>query len=127
MKLVLERDQKSKGLMGGKHVFSVTFRAEIGQAERDLIDKLRLADDVLFADGEIIDPGSGLLGLASRMAMKAQIKSINVRELVNGKTIECQSIVEMTQIEAHVKDAAQNLKAILDTAATFGGREVIEL
>ena len=127
MNLVLERDQHTKGMLGGKHVFSVAFRAEIGQAARDLTDKLRLADDELYASHEIIDPGSGLLGLASRMMMKSQIKSLNVRELVNGKTIECESIVEMKAIEEQVKEAAQNLKAILDTAATFGGREVIEL
>lgn len=127
MKLILERNQRSKGLMGGRHVFAVTFRAEITQEERDLIDKLRLADDVLYESHEIIDPGSGLLGLASRMAMKSQIKTLIVRDLVQGKTIECDTIVEMKHIEHEVADAARNLKDILDTANTFGGREVIDL
>ncbi|MCK0104258.1 hypothetical protein [Pseudohalocynthiibacter sp. F2068] len=127
MKLILERNQKSAGILSSKQVFQVTFRAEVSEAERGAIDKYKLADDVLYESHEILDPGSGLLGLASRLAMKNQIKTLNVRELVNGKTIACTNIVEMKSIEGQVTQAAQNLKAILDTAATFGGREVIEL
>jgi hypothetical protein len=127
MKLILEREQRSAGMMSKRQVFSVTFRAEVDQKDRDMIDTLKLADDELYSSHDIIDPGAGLLGLASRMAMKNKIKTLNVRELVNGKTIECENIVEMKAVEGQVIEAAENLKAILDTAATFGGREVIEL
>ena len=127
MKLILEREQRSGGLIKKTQVFAVTFRAEISQAERDAINKYKLADDVLYESHTIDDGGSGLLGLASRMYLNTMIKKVIVRELIDGKTIECNDIVEMKGIEGQVMEAAQNLKIILDTAATFGGREVIEL
>lgn len=126
MKLILERNQKSAGLVSRKQQFEVTIRAEISAEERDAIDKYRLADDVLY-QSHTVEGGSGLVGLASRMYLKSQIKSLNVRDLVQGKTIVCNDIVEMKGIEGQVTEAAQNLKVILDTAATFGGREVIDL
>ena len=82
---------------------------------------------MLYESHTIDDGGSGLLGLASRMYLGSMIKKVIVRELIDGKTIECNDIVEMKGIEGQVMEAAQNLKIILDTAATFGGREVIEL
>jgi len=126
MKLILERNQKSGGIVSRKQVFEVTFRAEVSAEERTAIDKYKLADDVLYQSHEVAG-GSGLVGLASRMYLKSMIQSLNVRDLVNGKTIQCNDIVEMKGIEEQIKEAAQNLKIILDTAATFGGREVIEL
>ena len=47
MKLILEREQRSGGLIKKTQVFAVTFRAEISQVERDAINKYKLADDVL--------------------------------------------------------------------------------
>ena len=127
MKLILEREQRVSGIMRKTQVFAVTVRAEISQRERDAINKYSLADDVLYESHTIDDGGSGLLGLASRAYLNTMIKKVVVRELIEGKTIECSDIVEMKGIEAQVLEAAQNLKIILDTAATFGGREVIEL
>jgi hypothetical protein len=126
MKLILERAQRTNGMMKKTQVFAVTFRAEISQTERDAINKYKLADDVLYESYEV-EGGSGLLGMASRAYHNSMIKKVIVRELIEGKTIECSDIVEMKGIEAQVLEAAQNLKIILDTAATFGGREVIEL
>lgn len=127
MKLILERNQRSKGMMSKTQVFSVTFRAEVSEKEKEMINTLSLADDILYDNYDEVDPGSGLLGLASRMTGGPQSIEINVRDLVNGKTVEVPNIVQMKAIEEQVKSAAANLKAILDTAATFGGREVIEL
>jgi hypothetical protein len=127
MKLILERSQRSGGILGNRQVFVLTVRAEISQAERDAINKYRLADTVLYQSHEIVDKGSGLLGLASRLYLGSMIKKLIVRELVEGKTFECADIVEMKGIEGQIMEAAQTFKTILDTAATFGGREVIEL
>lgn len=127
MKLILERSQRSAGLLSSKHVFSLKVQAEVSQAERDLIDKLNLADDILYQSHDITDPGSGILGLASRMYINTKIDKLTVRDLIKGKTFEAQSIVEMKGLEGQIMEAAQNLKLILDAAATFGGREVIEL
>ncbi len=127
MKLILERQQRTSGMMKKTQVFAVKFRAQISQQERDAINRYSLADDVLYESETIVDEGSDLLGLASRVYMNSMIKKVVVRELIEGKTIECGDIVEMKGVEGQVLQAAKNLKVILDTAATFGGREVIEL
>jgi len=127
MKLILEREQRMAGLINKKQVFAVTFQAELSQTEREAINKYLLADEVLYESHELLDEGTGLLGLASRLKFSAILKTLNVRDLVKGKTIECGDIVEMKGVEEQVLEAAQNFKLILDTAATFGGREVIEL
>ena len=126
MKIVLERNQKSGGLLGGKQIFSVMFRAEISQQEKDAINKYKLADDVLYQSHDV-QGGSGIVGAVSRAYMRSKIKSINVRDLVNGKTIECGDVAEMLEVEAQVIEAATGLKNIVEAAMTFGGRHIIEV
>jgi len=43
-----------------------------------------------------------------------------------GRRFDCSSITEMLGVEAAIKDAALNFKAVLDAATTFGGEEVLE-
>lgn len=126
MKLVLERNQKTTGMMGKKQVFSVMFRAEISQEERDAINKYKFADDLLYQSHDV-DGGSGIIGAVSRAYLRSKIKSINVRDLVGGKTIECDDIGEMLEVEGQVVEAAGSLKLILEAAMTFGGRHIIEV
>ena len=68
MKLLLRRDQKS-GLIG-KITFTLAVRAELADEEKNNIKKYKLGDTMLYERAKIIDPGSGLLGLASRLAFK---------------------------------------------------------
>ena len=126
MKIVLERNQKSTGMMTTKQVFSVAFRAEVSQEERDAINKYKLADEVLYQSHDV-QGGSGITGMLQRAYMRSKIKSISVRDLVNGKTIECDDITEMLEVEAQVVEAAGGLKNVLEAALTFGGRHIIEV
>jgi len=125
MFLVLRRDQR-KSLMG-KVVFQLDVQAEIAPEELECIERYRLADTVLYTKAELTDRGSGLLGLASRLAFKAMNISVNVRELVQGKRIECKDILEMLAVEGQIREAAQTFKAVLNAATQFGGEEAIEL
>ena len=125
MFLVLRRDQR-KSLMG-KVVFQLDVQAEIAPEELECIARYRLADTVLYTKAELTDRGSGLLGLASRLAFKAMNISVNVRELVQGKRIECKDILEMLAVEGQIREAAQTFKAVLNAATQFGGEEAIEL
>ena len=76
---------------------------------------------------EMTDKGSGLLGVASRLAFHAMNIKISVDDLINGKRIECKDIMEMMAVQEQLKEAAQMFKHVLDAAGTFGGEEVIEL
>lgn len=102
-------------------------RAEFSNEERRNIRRYDLGGEILYTRGEIIDPGSGLLGLASRLAFAALNASVTVDELFGGKRIECTSIVEMMSIEDCLKEAAGVLRSVLHIAAHFDGEEIVDL
>jgi hypothetical protein len=125
MKLLLRRDQKSG--FTGKVTFSLTVRAELSEEEKSNIKKYKLADTMLYERDKMADGGSGLLGLASRVAFKMLNISVSVKDLSDGKVIEVKDIVEMLAVEGQIKEACETFKAVLTAAAHFGGEEVIEL
>lgn len=126
MKLLIRRNQKS-GLMGGKITFSMDVRADISDEERANIKKYKLGETMLYESHATIDRGSGLLGLASRLAYKAFTISVSVNDLAGGKHIEFKDIMEMIAVEECIKDAARNFMDVLRAAAAFGGEEVLEI
>lgn len=124
MNLILRRNQRS-GLLG-KVVFTLDVRADISQEEQSNIQRYRLGDTELYASHDIAG-GSGLLGVASRLAWKAVTIRITVNDLASGKRVEVKDIVEMLAIEDQIREAARTFKAVLDAAAHFGGEEVVEI
>lgn len=125
LKLLLRRDQRA-GLMG-KVVFSLDVRADISAEEKANIQKYKLGETELYASHELLDKGSGLLGVATRFAYKAMTINVSVKDLVSGKKVECKDIVEMLAIEDQIKEAAKTFAAVLAAAAQFGGEEVVEV
>lgn len=125
MKLLLRRDQR-QGILG-KVVFTLEIRAELTPDEVAAISKYKLGDTVLYERDTLTDPGSGLLGLASRIAFKAINMSLSVNDLQRGKKLECRDIVEMLAVEEQIRVAGKNFHAILHTARLFGGEEVVDL
>lgn len=125
MKLLLRRDQKS-GLLG-KITFALTVRAELAEEEKSNIKKYKLGDTMLYERMTLTEKGSGLLGVASRLAFKMMNLTVTVNDLSDGKKIDCKDIVEMLAVEDQIKEAAQTFKNVLEAAASFGGEEVIEL
>lgn len=125
MKLLLCRDQKTSLL--GKVIFTVSVRAELSDEEKAHIKKYKLGDTMLYERSKITDPGSGLLGLASRLAFKMINLTISVNDLENGKQVECKDIVEMLAVEEQIKDAARTFRNVLEASTTFGGEEIIEI
>jgi hypothetical protein len=111
---------------GGKPTFSIEVRADISATERGHIDKYKLGKTILY-ESHTVEGGFGLLGIASRAAINAIRISVTIADLVDGKRVECKDIVEMIAIEEQVKAAAREFKVVLDTAAQFGGEEVLEL
>lgn len=125
MKLVLRRDQR-KGMLG-KIIFSLSVRAEITPEEHAAIQTYKLGATILYDKKPIIDPGSGLLGAASRIAHRAMTISVSVNDLTEGKQIDCKDIVEMLAVEEQIRDAGKTFNDILKAASGFGGEEVIDL
>ena len=124
MKLLIRRDQRP-GLLG-KVVFTLEVRADLSAEEKERIRKYKLQDTELYASHEITG-GSGLLGVASRLAYKAVTLTLTVKDLEGGKRIEVKDVVELLAIEEQIREAARTFKAVLDAASHFGGEEVLEL
>lgn len=125
MKLLLKREQKSS--MMGKISFALNVRAELSEAEQSNIKKYKLGETMLYERDKLADRGSGLLGVASRLAFRMLNISVSVNDLSGGKQIECKDIVEMLAVEDQIREAAQTFKNVLAAAASFGGEEVVEL
>lgn len=125
MRLLLRRNQRA-GMLG-KVIFTLDVRADISAEEQSNISKYKLGDTLLYQSHEITDRGSGLLGMASRLAFKAMMISVSVNDLASGKRIECKDIVEMLAVEDQIKEAARTFAQVLHAAATFGGEEVVEI
>ncbi len=127
MKLLLRRNQKPGMLGMGKITFTLDVRAELSDEEKNNIKKYKLGETMLYERATLTDKGSGLLGVASRLAFKMLNLSISVDDLSKGKQIDCKDIVEMLAVEDQIREAAQTFKNVLQAAATFGGEEVVEL
>ncbi len=126
MKLLLRRDQK-KGLIGGKVTFTLDARADLSEDEQDRIRTYKMGETLLYTKYEVTDKGSGLLGMAGRLAFKAMNVSVTVNDLVKGKHIECKDIVEMCAVEEQIVEASKTFKEVLEAASTFGGEQIVEL
>lgn len=126
MKLILSRNQKTTGIISKTITFYLDVRADLTEDEKVHIAMYKLGDVVLYEKDTIVG-GSGLLGVASRLAYKALNITISVSDLENGKRIDCKDILEMLAIEEQVRTAAHTFKEVLEAAATFGGEEVIEI
>jgi len=124
MKLLLRRNQKA-GLLG-KVTFTLEVRASLSDEEQSNIRKYKLGDTMLYQSHDL-QGGSGLLGIASRLAYKAITINVSVDDLAHGKKIEVKDIVEMLAVEDQIKEAARTFVAVLSAAARFGGDEVIEI
>lgn len=125
MKLLLRRNQKS-GLMG-KVTFVLDVRAELTEDEKSNIAKYKLGSTMLYERNTLSDKGSGLIGVASRLAFKMMNLSISVDDLSKGKQVECKDIIEMLAALDQIKEACHTFQAVLQAAASFGGEEVVEI
>ena len=150
MQLKLKRSQRSGGIMGGKVIFGLDARADLSADEQGLVKKYALGKIVVYdsearkkhneaAYGHFDDaahsPGFGASsagrslwknarGLASAAMMALSLR-VTVDGLMTGQHIECKDLDELLGAEAAIRDACGNLKAYLETAVTFDGREEV--
>jgi hypothetical protein len=148
MQLKLKRSQRAGGIMGGKVLFGLDARAELTADEAALVRKYNLGKLVVYdsearkkraesAYGHFDDaantPGysgssaarslwKNARGLASAAMMALSLR-VTVDSLVSGEHIECKELDELLGAEAAILDACKSLKAYLETALTFDGRE----
>lgn len=137
MQLKLKRSQRDTGVVSKSVVFCLDARVEFTPEERERLVRYKLHKQVIYnseaaqkhlvnaataaATGSIV---GGLKSLTS-VAFAALNLNISIETLEKGQHVECKSMDELLQAEQAILTACENLKAYLDTAATFDGREVL--
>ena len=117
MKLVIRRNQADvKGLFGGhKGVrFSLFGQVGVTDAERALIERYKVGEYTL-ADYEL------------RLSKETITFHVSINDLMNGKSVETDSISTLLELEGKLKEGCLNLKNLLQVMTTFGGEEVVEV
>ena len=150
MKLLLRRSQRAGGMLGGKMIFALDATVDLTPDERALVQKYGLGKLAVYDsearkkhgasaygqfDNAANTPGFGAAsagkslwsnarGLASA-AMMALALRVTVDSLISGQHIECKDLDELLGAEAAITEACKNIKAYLETAVTFDGREEV--
>lgn len=125
MHLLLHKDQYCN--VFGTVVFRLDARVSLTDEERASIRRYGFERALLYSRAELTDPGSGLLGFASRLAFTAMNVSVTVQDLLDGKRVESKDIVELLAAEEQIKESAATLKQILAAALHFAGEETIAI
>lgn len=144
MQLKLKRAQREGGMIGKKIIFALDARADLSNSEKDLVKKYGLGALVVYdsanrrkhaesavghAEATIGASAGGTMYRLARgyaaMAMSALSLRVTVDSLTRGQHIECKDLDELLGAEAAIVDACKNLKAYLETAITFDGREEV--
>jgi hypothetical protein len=137
MQLKLKRSQRQGGVMGGKLLFCLDARVELTAQEADDVRKYKLGSMCIYnSEASKKHLTAGMTSLATgnalgigkaafSMVMHRLNTNITIDGLVRGTHIECKDMDELLGAEESVMEACQNLRAYLDTAATFDGQEVV--
>lgn len=123
------RRAQNKGLVGGVG-FSVHFIAELSPEARAAVRHYRLGTAVLFQkDLDLKLSANIFLALWRVLVLWLTRKRwrVTVDDLVQGRTLTAKDVIEMLDIEADMRKAADIFAQVLRAAAWFGGEEVIEL
>ena len=132
MKLKLKRYQKKAGMISKDVVFCLNARSEHSAEELFAISEYKLGKQVIYNSessrkhldaGRASIEGGGLVkGLAS-LAMAKLSLNITIDSLKEGQTIECKSLDEVLGAEEAIREACENLRAYLQIAQAFDGKE----
>ncbi|MCP1747597.1 hypothetical protein [Bradyrhizobium japonicum] len=142
MQLKLKRSQRTGGMLGGKVIFALDARTDLTSDEKGLVSKYGLGKLAVYdsearkkhgeaAYGHFDESASSTTGRSlwksargiASAAMMALSLRITVETLMSGQHIECKDLDELLGAEAAILNACKNLKAYLETAQTFDGRE----
>lgn len=121
MKLILAKSQINRGVISSKKGYAIKAKVELTDAERDIVRKFDLYEQVIYKS--VHDGGDSFLGNIATI-MKSTV--LSVYALTEGKTIECEDIFQLIEIESALHSACQNLKDLIDATAGFEDEVVIE-
>jgi len=137
MQLKLTRSQREGGVVSKSVIFCLDARIQLAPEEQTNVNRYKLGSQVIYnseaskrhLDAQRAALGTGTAGGIAKsfvsLAMAALNLNITINGLQRGQHIECKSLDELLGAEEALMEACQNLRAYLDTAASFDGREVL--
>jgi len=137
VQLKLTRSQREGGVVSKSVIFSLDARIQLTPEEQANVNRYKLGSQVIYnseaskrhlAKSEAAQSAGTAGGIAKSfvsLAMAALNLNITINGLQRGQHIECKSLDELLGAEEALMEACQNLRAYLDTAASFDGREVL--
>ncbi len=117
--------------MTGKVTFTLDVRVALSDDMLALVKRYKMGKEVLYYKEKVDTSGIERMGTMAQLGRSIAARALNVKitidDLVKGKHIECKDILEIRAAEEQIKDACAAFKEVLQTAAHFGGEEVIDL
>ncbi len=123
MKLLLRRRQR----VGLRRIYVLDVRGHFSEEELSGIRAHGLTKRQLYSRLEMADRGRGLLGLLFRSTFGAANLTVTMGDLVQGKRIECDDLVEVLAIEDAIRKAARFFNQVVGAGAEFDDEEEVEL
>ncbi len=126
MRVEFTRSQTASLL--GKPKFRLHAIAVLTEQEKQTIKKYGLAKTSFYVETRIDPTQAGTiwkLWLKIIAAFAFNIR-ITVKDLMQGRIIECKEINEVLSVENQLREASQNFVSYMDAAAGYGGRDVVE-
>jgi hypothetical protein len=141
MQLKIQRSQRQSGVVSKAVMFCVDARVFLSAEEQANVTHYKLGNQIIYsseaakqhaasfeAHQKVAEITRSYMHLAkgflhavkSRLALKITIDSLQ-----RGQHIECKDLDEVIDAEEALKQACQNLKGYLETAATFDGGAVV--
>jgi hypothetical protein len=128
MELLLSKSQK-KGMMGlGSISFILNIKTKLTDEENELVKRYKMGDLIVYEKVPISEMVGGMGSVATMftaIASKALKLQFRVKDLVNGRQIECKDIGEMIAAHEQIESAAESFYHLLMAAKNFEGEEVI--
>lgn len=136
MQLKLKRSQREGGLISKSVIFCLDARADFTPEERNSISRYKLHNEVIYnseaqlrlLEKSAVQRDGSFVGSLKSLATVALAHTqlyITIASLQKGQHVECKSLEELIGAEEAICIACQNLKAYLEAALTFDGREVL--
>ncbi|MBS0273908.1 MAG: hypothetical protein JSR55_05795 [Proteobacteria bacterium] len=136
MQLKLSRSQREVGALSRRVIFCLDARVQLGAREAAEVIRYKLGSQVIYnseaskrqlAKGEATNDGSftGSLKQIGYVGLALLNLNITIDSLQRGQHIECKDLNELLGAEEAIMSACERLKGLLETAATFDGREVV--
>lgn len=128
MELLLSRTQRA-GFGGmGTVSFVLDVRTRLTPEEQGFVTKYKFGKEVLYSKAGLAEKVAAknlFQQILSLIFAKARGHVYTINDLVRGRTIVCNDILEMLDAEEQIQNAADGFSKILLACHHFGGEEAI--